>query len=251
MATVTVFFSGLQSSGKSTLAGIIRSIAEQAGKRVEILKFADPLYELNHIVYETIGQGVDAAADALVAEIRRITGKPCDKPEFRNAVVELVLYTVVKLDPERKQAAKNRLFLQGIGTDIMRAQLGDNVLLIPVERAVLSSTADLVICDDMRLPIEFDLAQKLGGVTVSVDISQEARKSRALALGTWSENGHRTEAGLPITQYPFDVAVLNDGDLEDLNYKALGVYARLFPKKFRGPSPRVLSPNKQLQGGAQ
>lgn len=248
---VLVFLSGYMSSGKSTLAGIVKKVAESAGKQVQLLKFADPLYHLNHLVYEVIGEGVDFATDTLVTEIRAITGKPCDAPEFRAAVLDLVRYTVDVRDPYRQQAAKNRLFLQGIGTDIMRAQLGDDVLLTPIERAIRESVADLVICDDMRLPIEFALAQRLGAVTVSIDISAEARKQRALALGVWSENGHRTEAGLPVSKYPFDVAVLNDGDLDVLNVKALGLYARLFPKKFRGQKPRVWHPGEGVNHGHQ
>ena len=97
---------------------------------------------------------------------------------------------------------------------------------------------DLVVIDDLRLPVEYDLLKKAGYTTIRLEISPKLQKERLQQCypETWRQHWQcaqdPTEQYLQNTNlYPFDYTI--NIDQENVNRKLASI---LFPE---GPSPKV------------
>lgn len=170
-----LFISGKQGSGKSTLAKNSRQAALSCGLKSEAYYFAEPLYRFQDVVAKW-------AFDVLGAV-----------PEHF-------------LSNHLGSRYKNGPLLQKLG-DAVRAGFGDDILIQAVVEKITSfleyysPEGGVAIIEDARLPLEFELVEKMaqdGGyafVSILLECPEEVRKER---LGDkWRpDTGHVTETGL-------------------------------------------------------
>jgi hypothetical protein len=109
-----------------------------------------------------------------------------------------------------------RQLMQSLGTgwgrEAVETEIWVNVARRKIER--LLSIGDNVVVDDVRFLNELQLIKDLGGTTIRL-VRNNARKA--------GENRHE---GLLCNEY-FDIQLLNDGDVEELWFKAHMVAGRM------------------------
>lgn len=103
---------------------------------------------------------------------------------------------------------KHREFLVKSG-ELAREIFGNDALNHAFRRKVAASTADIIICDDMRTQVEYNLGCELGAFMVRVEAPVEVRRQRGEKLGIWSDKPCKTEGKLG--DMPHDVTVHNTG----------------------------------------
>lgn len=120
---------GAQQVGKSTIANHLA----QCHPLIDKMSFADPLYSMARVMFPS-------------------GSLPADKEEPR---------------PEL-QGKSLRVFLQKIGTEFGREQLGDRVWIDHLIDRVRWSEARIVVLDDMRFRNEYEAMREIGAMCIEV-----------------------------------------------------------------------------------
>lgn len=105
-----------------------------------------------------------------------------------------------------KEQADVRRLLQRLGTEGVRANLGDDAWI----RAAMAKVDGPTVVTDVRFPNEADAIRWRHGLIV-----------RIVRPGTGRANAHVTESAM--SDQPVDVEIVNDGTVEDLHAAARGL----------------------------
>lgn len=181
MKKTVILISGRQGSGKSTLGAELRIKLAQDGRAVEMINFADPLYEMHN---------------------------RCRQVLYECGFTDLV-------------QPKDGNLLQLLGTEWGRKTIGENVwvktLIGKVEKRSIElkengiNEAIFVVCD-CRFPNELAAFEStdVKTITIRLECDKETRRSR---VSMWRENdNHPSEVGLDGFEHMFDhLFWTNDG----------------------------------------
>lgn len=170
--------SGKMGAGKDTVTPLVAARLWPESKIVH-LSFATPLKtEVNNMIHE-IRESSDKA-DA-VSRVQKLTGVSED--QSRQAVD--ILYDAVMNDPDldaRQHVPVTRRINQWWGSDVRRAQ--DPDYWVSSARTIIKKELDAgnaVILTDGRFPNEIALVEKMGGVTVRINVTPETQRARIMA----------------------------------------------------------------------
>ena len=136
--------------------------------------------------------------------------------------IQRYIYQIAGMDP-----VKNRDLMQSLGDAVRNTVAKDyyvRVMEHSIQQARYNGT-EVVIVDDLRMPLEMDLAKKLGAVTVLVMTPDAIREKRGKELGIWSGLDHATETSLPIGE--FDYTIKNNDDMVDLELQVRELWAKI------------------------
>jgi len=125
-------------------------------------------------------------------------------------------YTKNIIDWNGKDETKPRDFLQFLGTDLIRKNLGQDFFINRMidDVKIYSYFYDVIIISDARLEREILLTKNNFEDVVSINI---VRPNFVSELNS-NQNKHITETGLD-NYDSYDYKIINDGTLEDLNVK--------------------------------
>ena len=104
---------------------------------------------------------------------------------------------------EAKGIPEVRRFLQRLGTDAVRAHLGEDAWVRAFDRARNRSVD--TVAPDVRFPNEAEHVRRMGGIVIRID-----------RPGVGPVNGHESE---DIGSIPVDAIVVNDGTVEQLQWR--------------------------------
>lgn len=182
MPGLLIGMSGYAQSGKDTIGKIL---ADEHGFRR--LAFANAL------------RAVALGADPIVGLEWVLPGDPGIGFEWKHLseLVDQLGWEKAKTNPNVRD------FLQKLGTEGCRRNLGDDVWLKPIERAVREQPQCHTVLTDVRFKNEAQLIKKLGGVVW-----------RVTRPGVSSVNGHASERDLD--NWVFDHHFINDSTIEEL-----------------------------------
>lgn len=186
-----IAFAGQMGSGKSTA---IEKLKKCAG-RVELVKFAGPIYDIQEFIYNTI------------------------KPVYTR--------------PET--FIKDRKLLQWIGTDWARETISDSVWVDLWKAKVRSVqnqhiyTPNLtIVCDDVRFDNEAEVVKSVGGHVVQI-ISDKTQNRIDTTSGIVH---HKSEAGL--NPKLIDYTITNNGTIAEFELAVRNVYGLINHKQRNG-----------------
>ncbi len=177
-------FNGGYGVGKSTA---IRALMQQSDTPTTLVKFAQPLYDIQEYIY---------------GRVEDVYSRPAD-------------------------FVKDRKLLQWLGTDWGRTVIGGHVwvdLWKAEAQAQLARTVNrngIVVCDDVRFDNEAHAIHALGGVVVRItrpDASQHA-------IGGTGIVNHASEQG--INKDLVDYTIENSGDLDKFKSSLSSLYQEL------------------------
>lgn len=137
----------------------------------------------------------------LLRSVFTAQGKTVEIPKFADP-----LYAFMRNFTDEK----HREFLVKSG-ELAREIFGDDALNHAFRRKVAASAADIIICDDMRTQVEYELGRELGALMVRVEAPVEVRRERGQKLGVWSDGPCKTEGKLGEMHH--DVTVHNTGTI--------------------------------------
>ena len=171
---------GLPGSGKSTACRELLEILVERGRAVVVIKLAEPLYELQNLIYSYCGKPLH------------------DRYRQDGALLNFLGAHLRSINPD---VLANHFTSRQRAAEDAASQAGD-------ERLV-------VVCDDMR-PVDVPFMRARGFTIVRIDAPRDARERRLAGRGdtTRGSSSHSTEIGVEETEH--DLLVTNDGSLAAL-----------------------------------
>lgn len=140
-------FTGKAGSGKSTA---IKFLEECAGERVELVKFAQPLYDLQEQVY---------------SRIESVYQRP-------------------------KDFVKDRKLLQWLGTDWGRDTIDQDIWIKIWEAKVKTlNPYSIIVCDDVRYDNEAEAIKRMGGTLIQLVSHKSSQLAQGGIVAHKSEDG--------------------------------------------------------------
>lgn len=132
----------------------------------------------------------------------------------------LKYYASKVLNWDGLEESKPREFLQHIGTEVIRKQMGKDFLInrIIEDIEILFNYIDVVIVSDVRLPDEFISVKESFDNVTNILVKRNNYKSNLLN----NENKHLTEVALEMFE-KYDVLIENDEGLDELKQKIIKV----------------------------
>lgn len=128
------------------------------------------------------------------------------------------MYVTEITDWDGNPETKPRTLLQQLGTEVIREKLNRNeffVQRLDEDMDVYNEYVDVVIIDDVRLPIEMDYyKEKYPDKIICIHINRPNFESDLNS----KELRHKTEVGLD-NYTDYDYTIINDGTLDDLRVK--------------------------------
>lgn len=123
---------GHSGSGKSTSARLVRNYYERSGRRVAVVKLAEPLYALQHAFYQAVGRTIDAHAqdqvllEMIAEQLRRLS--PTSLVDcFRRRVAEVEADVI--LNDDLRDVDVDYPALQALGFSFLRVWCDEPVRL--------------------------------------------------------------------------------------------------------------------------
>lgn len=132
----------------------------------------------------------------------------------------LKFYASKALDWDGSEESKPRKFLQHLGIDIIRKNMGEKFLINRLidDIKVLSEFCDVIIVSDVRMPIEFEEIKKSFNNVKNVFVDRINYDNNLFN----NESKHITETALDSFNN-YDYVIKNDGTLEDLEKKVVTI----------------------------
>lgn len=182
MKATIVAFSGLMGSGKSEAIDTLRKTYENLGhlsRPVILIKFAQPLYDMQEYVYERIKS--------------------------------------VYVRPE--SFIKDRLLLQWLGTewgrDTIDSDLWVKLWIAAVEQVAKDNPDAIIVCDDCRFNNEAKVIKQLNGIIIKITSDKAAERINTSLAKHSSESGisnnyidYIVENNLSLEQYKNSLSYL-------------------------------------------
>jgi hypothetical protein len=173
-----VAFSGLMHSGKTTCAEILETHLAMSIYYPKMIKFAQPLYDIQNYVYERTR---------------------LEKPKTKDR--ELLQYLGTEWGRKKDTDLWINLWRQEVRTYRFKtSSMPDDV--------------HIVICDDLRFENEARQVKELGGIVINVTAPDEIRHERNPSA--FLNTGHSSEKPLP--EELIDLNIYNAQDVADLRY---------------------------------
>lgn len=173
-----IAFSGLMHSGKTTCADILETDLAMSVYYPKIIKFAQPLYDMQKYIYERTG---------------------LEQPKAKDR--ELLQYLGTEWGRKKDTDLWINLWREAVRTYRFKSiSLHDDV--------------HVVVCDDLRFVNEARQVKALGGIIINVVAPEEIRHERNPAA--FLNTGHKSEQALP--EELIDLNIYNDKDLASLRW---------------------------------
>lgn len=203
MQPIIIAFNGGLGSGKSTAIKFLKRYLGQfynqtdgapCSEDVNLVKFAQPLYDIQEYVY---------------GRIQDVHTRPAN-------------------------FIKDRKLLQWLGTDWGRSTVGENVWVdlwkaevkaITEDYAGFSTDRPVIVCDDVRFDNEAATVKAMGGIIVKIS----ANFSKERAEGGVGISNHASEAGINFDYVDF--VVENNSTLEAFNNQLSKIFAMRLPQE--------------------
>jgi GTPase SAR1 family protein len=188
---VRIALFGLPGSGKSTACRELLGILERRGQPAVLLKLAEPLYELQNLIYSYCGVPLH------------------DRYRQDGALLNFL-----------------GAHLRSINPDVLTDHFASRQRAAEVDAAEAGKTRLFVLCDDMR-PVDAPFMRARGFTLVRVDAPRATRERRLAGRGdsTRGSSSHSTELGVDETEH--DLLVTNDGTIEALRASLEDILAGL------------------------
>ncbi len=151
MKSKIIAFTGPMGSGKSEAIKILKAYVKDTP--IVLIKFAEPLYDIQEYAYN------------------RIASVYVRKPDF----------------------IKDRPFLQWLGTEWGRNTIGPDLWVelwsTAVQQAIKQNPDAIIVCDDCRFNNEAEIVKSIGGMVVKISTDKSSDRIDTSRASHISENG--------------------------------------------------------------